>query len=137
MSVESLFAPVTSEQSRADQVACALATIERFTASFNARNLEGMDRCLHFPHVILSGERMEIWDHPGQMPPDFFVELERSGWDRTIYIDQRPVLVSPRKVHVVVDYTRNRADGSIMSRHENLWIVTEQSGAWGIKQRSY
>jgi hypothetical protein len=34
-------------------------------------------------------------------------------------------------------YSRNRADGSIITQHRNLWIVTWQDGRWGIKQRSY
>ncbi len=70
------------------------------------------------------------------MPPGFFLNLAETGWDWTAYLDRRPALVSPRKVHLVVDYTRNRADGTVISRHENLWIVTLEHGRWGIKQRS-
>ncbi|MGY3485691.1 hypothetical protein ACVW1C_003574 [Bradyrhizobium sp. USDA 4011] len=34
-------------------------------------------------------------------------------------------------------YSRDRTDGSIASRHRNLWIVTSENGRWGIKLRSY
>ena len=137
MNADTIFTPERGEQSRSEMVACALDAIERFTSFFNARDLAGMDGCLHFPHVILSGECLAVWDSPGQMPPDFFVDLMRTGWHRTAYVERRPVLVSPRKVHLLVDYTRNRADGTVVSRHENLWVATEQEGRWGIKQRSY
>jgi hypothetical protein len=40
-------------------------------------------------------------------------------------------------VHLVVAYTRNRQDGSVISGHESLWIVTLESERWAIKQRSY
>lgn len=116
----------------------AIACIEAFTDAFNARDLAGMDRFLHFPHVILSGENLVIWDRPGQLPDDFFSELtQQTGWRHTVYLDKRVVLVSPRKVHLYVQYSRNRADGSVITVHDNLWVVTWDDERWGIKQRSY
>lgn len=116
----------------------AIATVDAFTDRFNARDLDGMDAHLHFPHVILSAERLVVWDRPGQMPRDFFERLvATTGWHHTAYLAQRPVLIGVRKVHLFVDYTRNRADGSVITRHQNLWIVTRDEDRWGIKQRSY
>jgi hypothetical protein len=115
----------------------ALATIDAFAARFNARDLVGMDSLLHFPHLILSGEKLVVWDGPGQVDPDYFAELAESGWGRSVYHEKKPLLVSARKVHLLVDYTRNRADGSTMSRHQMLMIVTCENDFWGIKQRSY
>jgi hypothetical protein len=60
-----------------------------------------------------------------------------AGWHHTAYQEKQVVLVSPRKVHLLVTYSRNRADGSIITEHRNVWIVTWQDGHWGIKQRSY
>lgn len=116
----------------------AVATVDAFTERFNARDAAGMDALLHFPHVILSAERLIVWERPGQMPADFFEDLAATtGWQRTETLERRPVLVAARKAHLVVDYTRNRADGSVISRHRNLWVVTRDQGRWGIKQRSY
>lgn len=74
----SLFLPAsdidTSESSVESQ---AFACIDSFTDTFNARDLAGMDACLHFPHIILSGERLVIWEHGGQLPASFFDDLER------------------------------------------------------------
>ncbi len=53
----------------------AIASVEAFSACFNARDLAGMDARLHFPHIILSGEKLMIWETPGQLPPSFFPEL--------------------------------------------------------------
>ncbi|MBK5415493.1 hypothetical protein [Pseudomonas sp. TH31] len=134
-----LFLPDRSDAFDEAAMACAaIACIEAFTDAFNARDLAGMDCFLHFPHVILSGENLVIWDRAGQLPDDFFVELTRqTGWDHTVYQDKRVVLVSPRKVHLYVRYSRNRADGAVITFHENLWVVTWDEGRWGIKQRSY
>ena len=135
---ESLFLPASDSADEAAMAAHAIGCINSFTEAFNRRDLDSMDASLHFPHVILSGEKLVVWEKPGQLPASFFEELEaRTGWSRTIYHDKKVVLVSPRKVHLVVRYSRNRADNSIITMHENLWIVTKDVGRWAIKQRSY
>lgn len=122
----------------AEMIAAAKACVEAFTDRFNARDLEGMDALLHFPHIILSAEQLVIWDGPGKLPDSFFEDLQRTtGWAETRYQRKAAVLVSPRKVHLVLDYTRNRSDGSIASAHSNMWVVTYEKDRWGIKQRSY
>lgn len=119
-------------------IAQAMACAEAFTERFNARDLVGMDALLHFPHIILSGAQLVIWTEPGNLPASFFEEIEReTGWAETRYQRKEAVLVSPRKVHLVVDYTRNRSDGSVISAHSNMWIITDENNRWGIKQRSY
>lgn len=96
-----------------------------------------MDALLHFPHAVLSAEKLIVWQSKGNLPPNFFDDLARdTGWDRTVYHDKRAVLVSPRKVHLFVGYSRNRVDGAIITMHKNLWVVTYDDGRWGIKQRS-
>jgi hypothetical protein len=135
----SLFGPASDmETNESFMVSQAIACIDSFTDAFNARNLAGMDACLHFPHIILSGERLVIWEVGCQLPASFFDDLERdTGWNRTVYLDRHAVLVSPRKVHLFVEYSRNRADGSVITLHKNLWVVTYDGDRWGIKQRSY
>jgi hypothetical protein len=133
-----LFIPQQDDIDEAAMTRAALACIDGFTACFNARDLLGMDAHLHFPHVILSGEQLVIWEQPGQLPATFFDDLTRdTGWHHTAYHEQQVVLLSPRKVHLRVVYSRNRADGSIITEHRNVLIVTWQDGRWGIKQRSY
>lgn len=136
--LSTVFLPPDDGADPAAMTRAAIATVDAFTERFNARDLVGMDAQLHFPHVILSAEQRVVWERPGQMPVDFFERLAATtGWARTVYLAQRPVLVGVRKVHLFVDYTRNRADGSVITRHQNLWIVTQEAGRWGIKQRSY
>ena len=137
-SADNLFQPSTDDADDAATIAAAIRCIDEFTDHFNARDLAGMDALLHFPHVILSGEQLVIWDGPGQLPASFFEDLARTtGWARSTYQRKEAVLVSPRKVHLLVEYSRDRADGSAASRHRNLWIVTSENHRWGIKQRSY
>ncbi|MFD1940722.1 hypothetical protein [Paradevosia shaoguanensis] len=138
MNADSLFQPAPHADNDDAMVEEAIRCVEAFTSRFNARDLAGMDAHLHFPHIILSGEQLVVWTEPGNLPASFFDDLHRdTGWVETRYQRKDAVLVSPRKVHLVVEYTRNRADGSTASIHSNLWIVTFDGGRWGIKQRSY
>ena len=135
--LSSTFLPTADGADPDEMARAAIATADAFTERFNARDPTGMDALLRFPHVILSGEKLVVWDAPGRMPPTFFDDLARTiGWHRTACVGRRPVLVSTRKVHLFVDYTRNRADGSAITRHRNLWIMTRDGGRWGIKQGS-
>lgn len=120
-----------------DTVRQAITVVETFTSHFNNQNIAGMDALLHFPHIILAGESLVLWEAPGQVTQAFFDELKALGWARSEYLEKRPVLVGENKVHLLVTYTRSREDGSVITRHENLWIITRQDGRWGIKQRSY
>lgn len=118
-------------------ITAATATAEAFTAAFNARDLAGMDAALHFPHVILDGEKLIVWKTPGQLPATYFDDLAASGWRRSTYHSKQAVLAGQRKVHLLIEYSRDDAEGRPLSRHANLWIVTFENGRWGVKQRSY
>ena len=115
----------------------ASACPDRFTASFNACDVVGMDSVLHFPYVMLSGAQQLVWTTAGQHPADFFDKLKANGWHCTRYESKEPALVSGDKVHFMVTYTRRAADGSVLSLHKNLWILTRVAGQWGIALRSY
>src|SRR4051794_9659559 len=107
-----MFHPPHDRDDPATIIRDAIATIDAFAERFNARDLAGMDALLHFPHIILSGEKLIIWDEPGQVDPGYFADLKASGWSHSVYHEKKPLLVSTRKVHLLVDYTRNRGDGS-------------------------
>jgi hypothetical protein len=131
------FKPDTGLESSEELIAGATGCMEAFTERFNDQDITGMDSLLHFPHVMFSGEELLIWKHPGQLPNDFFAQLVSTGWAKTVYESKTPVLVSSNKVHFRVNYTRRRADESVITSHENLWIVVKANGKWLIALRSY
>lgn len=100
---DALFQPAPETGDEAAAIAEAIRCTEKFTERFNARDLPGMDALLHFPHVILSGEKLVVWNEPGQLPASFFDDLHRdTGWVESRYRRKEAVLVGPRKVHLVV-----------------------------------
>lgn len=115
----------------------AIDCIETFTVRFNSMDLAGMDALLHFPHVILSGGKLVVWEGPGQHAATFFDELTMTGWHQTTYRRKQVILATPTKVHLLVEYSRENSRGNVLSNHHNLWIVTFDDERWGIKLRSY
>ncbi len=129
--------PAPQPEDSAASVAAADACLERFTSAFNARDTAAMDAELHFPHLMLSGGALLVWDGPGMHPQDLFTGLEASGWAQTKYTEKEPVLASQDKLHFRVAYDRLDGEGRVLSRHVNLWVVTRKDGRWGIALRSY
>ena len=58
------------------------------------------------------------------------------GWARSQWEERTPIHVGSDKVHLAVEFSRWRKDGSELSRHKSLYVVTRQQGRWGIQARS-
>jgi len=59
-----------------------------------------------------------------------------SDWHHCRWDRRRIIHLSPDKVHVDTKFTRCRADGSVISSFESLYILTKEDGRWGVKMRS-
>jgi hypothetical protein len=132
-----IFSPGKSGESDDQLITGAMACLDGFSDQFNAENPAGMDDYLHFPHMMLSGSEVLEWKEPGQLSKDFFAGLRKLGWKETRTLEREVVLVSQDKVHVRVKYARVKADGTVISEHENLWILVRRDDRWGIVVRSY
>jgi hypothetical protein len=130
---------MTVDQTQAEPdreaVVAALAVLNRFMTALNEGEEEALLATLHFPHYRLAGGRMQVWDTPGPYLSDF---LARAGADwRYSAWDFRDIIAAgPIKVHFDVQFTRYRADNSVIGRFRSLWIVTLQGGRWAVAARS-
>ena len=43
---------------------------------------------------------------------------------------------SEKKVHLDVQFSRYREDGTLIGSFKALWVVTNQDGHWGVQARS-
>ncbi|WP_310605468.1 hypothetical protein [Anaerosporobacter sp.] len=125
------------EQNNDSMIEEAMKCLNEFAEYFEHEDLAGMDSCCHFPHYLLSGNEVVCWETAGALPKDFFETLKQSGFKRTVVTKREPILVSENKVHFLYSYYRENVSGEIMSRHDNVWIVTYKNGKWGIQVRSY
>jgi hypothetical protein len=116
-------------------VGAALAVLDRFMAALNAGDEAALLGTLHFPHYRLSGGRMRVWDQPGAYFGDFLAragaDWHHSGWDF-----RKVIAAGAAKVHLDVQFTRYRADNSVIGSFRSLWIVTKDGERWAVVARS-
>ena len=132
-----VFKPNLDEAVNSESVQKAMECMNKFASAFEAENTAAMDACLHFPHYLLSGNDVICWDNPGQLSKSFFNDLKNMGFQKTVIDYISVILATTDKVHLKYGYSRIADDGHIMSKHNNVWILTKKEGAWGILLRSY
>ncbi len=107
--------------------------------AFNEADTLKTGTFINYPHArVGAGGRLVVSETAGtQMPDDFFIEFrKRYGWNHSCW-DSREVIQSiETKVHLKVQFSRYRADGSKIGTFPSIWIMTKQDGHWGIKMRS-
>jgi hypothetical protein len=81
------------------------------------------------------GGRMRVWDQSGAYLGDF---LARAGadWHHSEWDFRKVIAADAEKVHLDVQFTRYRADNSVIGSFRSLWIVTENDGRWAVAARS-
>ena len=106
-------------------------------AALNAYDAKAMDAELHFPHVRLAGGKLVTYEKPGSNPMDLFEKLRREeGWHHSAWNRREVVQRSSSKVHMAVNYTRYRSDGSVIGHYDSLYVLVLKDGRWGVQARS-
>jgi hypothetical protein len=116
--------------------AAAIALLDRFMAALNARDQKALAATLHFPHHRLAGGRWQVWERPEDYTMESFLARAGEGWARSGWDFRRVIAAGPAKVHLDVQFTRYRSDGSAIGRFRSLWIVACLDGVWGVQGRS-
>ena len=128
---------IDQTQSRPDQAAveASLAVLDRFMMALNAGDEPALLATLHFPHYRLAGDGIQVWDRPGSYLGDF---RARAGadWHYSQWDFRNVIAAGPAKVHLDVQFTRYRADNSVIGSYRSLWIVTKSGGCWAVAVRS-
>jgi len=116
----------------------ALNAAISFMNSFNNQDNEGYSNACNFPHArIGKGGKLLITEESPIQDENFFPWFTRDyGWNHSCW-DYRQVIQSDlNKVHLQIQFSRYRADGSKIGVFPSVWIITDQEGHWGIKMRS-
>lgn len=129
------FEDLSVREPDADAVAGAMAALDAHMAALNARDEAALAATLHFPHYRLTGGRMKVWDRPDSYFADF---RQRAGdeWHRSAWDFRRVIAAGPDKVHVDLQFTRYRADGTPLGHYRSLWVMSRLDGRWAAQVRS-
>ncbi len=117
----------------------ALGITDSFMHTFNDGDAEGHARTLAYPHVRLASGAVRIWQSLEEAIPAMemaFAALRRIAWDHSVWNHRRIVHAQPDKVHLDVQFTRYRNDGSVIGVYPAIYVVVRRGGAWLIQARS-
>jgi hypothetical protein len=121
-------------------VDAAMAIADEFLATFNALDAAGHAATLAYPHVRLASGTVRIWetmeDATRQMTTNMALIRERLGWDHSEWDHKRLIHEGDRKVHLDVQFTRYRPDGSVIGVYPAVYVVVETDVGWRIQARS-
>lgn len=118
----------------------AIRVTDAFMQSFNARDAAEHAGTLAFPHVRLARGTVRIWQSREEAIPAMAAAIvalrERAGWDHSRWDHRRIIHSGPGKVHLDVQFTRYRSDGSVIGEYPAIYVIVEQAGKWLIQARS-
>jgi len=119
-----------------ESVAAAMKCLDDFMTAFNARDLGAWEKTFNFPSVRLASNTLVIIDKPGWHPPDTFTRGALKEWHHSAWERRAVIHAGEDKVHIDTCFARYRADGSLIGRFDSIYVVTRESGHWGVKIRS-
>ena len=117
----------------------AVSAISSFMAALNARDTDALLDLLHLPHIRISGGGVAIWHDREELEANYLRDFyARAGddWHHTVLDSTQVLHSSEHKVHVLIQFTRCDAEGSVLSTYRSLWIMTHVKGRWGAQARS-
>lgn len=108
---------------------------DRFMSSFNSKNAEAWGATFNFPSVRIASGNVRIINSPADLDSSF-ANLAAQGWDHSDWKDRRIVQCEATKAHMLTTFVRYRADNTVLSQFNSLYIVEFKNGKWGITARS-
>ena len=118
----------------------ALSVTGAFLDTFNACDAAGHADTLAYPHVRLASGTVRIWQDRDEAVPAMERGMaalqERAGWSHSTWDHRRVIHAGPDKVHLDVQFTRHRADGTVIGVYPAVYVVVREDGRWLIAARS-
>ena len=120
-----------------DSIDAAMAVLDRFIAAFSASEVEGIRQAFNFPHARFHSGKVTIFPTPADYNMDIFRQsADAREWAESVWDERRVIHAGRDKVHFDTQFSRLRADGSVINTYRSIYIVTKIDGHWGIQGRS-
>jgi hypothetical protein len=113
----------------------AIAVVDAHMAALNAREPDAIAKTLHFPHYRLAGSVFKVWETPDTYLDDFYARAGE-GWGHSQWNRQDVIHAEAEKVHLDMEFTRFRTDGSELGTYRSIWVITRIDGRWAAQLRS-
>ena len=115
----------------------ALGPLLDYQSAWNLRDIKVMKAAFHFPHVRIASGKVTTLEEDAAFPEGFFERfIQTTGWHYSLWDYRHAVQSTADKVHFAVQFTRYRADDTVIGHYPSLWIVSLIDGRWGVQARS-
>ena len=111
------------------------AAVTEFFRAWNAHDPEQVASAIHYPHVRIADDRVEVWHTKGEFLSGAEPGRQRT-WYQTRIDDMKVVQTTANGVNLTVKFSRFGRDGKILSTDEGLFLVVLRDGAWKVQARS-
>jgi hypothetical protein len=108
---------------------------DAFMRTFNTKDAEAWGATFHFPSVRIASSNVRIINSPSELE-NSFTALEAQGWHHSAWAARRIVQCGPTKAHMLTTFVRYRADNSVLSQFDSLYIVEFKNSRWALTARS-
>ena len=124
-------------QQNPDSVAAAMAVLDQFISAFSASDELGIRASFNFPHVRFHGGKVTMFMNAEDFNLGFFRgSADAKEWAESVWDERKVINSGVDKVHFDTQFSRLRADGSVIASYRSIYIVTRVAGKWGIQGRS-
>lgn len=118
-------------------VSAALAVLDQFMAAFNTGDAAKVAQTFNFPHVRFHSGKVTIFPASTNFTLENFRRTaDAAEWVSSRWDERRVIHAGADKVHFDTQFSRIRADGSVIASYRSIYIVTRIDGRWGIQGRS-
>jgi hypothetical protein len=81
-----------------EEIAGAMAAMDEFMVSCNAKNPAAWVASLNYPHLRFASGTVTVWDSAEEFAQtNSFERLQNAGWDHSQWLTRDAILVSPEK----------------------------------------
>lgn len=122
-----------------DLAGAAISTTDAFLNTFNEGDAHGHAETFAYPHVRLASGRVRVWETIGEAVAAMeqaIPALRAIGWDHSEWDHRRVIQAAEGKVHLDVQFTRYRGDGSVIGVYPAIYVIVQEDGRWLIQCRS-
>ena len=122
-------------------IAGAMQCLDDFMAAWNSQDATALEATMNFPHMRLNGDNVLEPSAKGEITQAQLDDLRHNSpelkeWHHSGWARRQVVAASANKVHIQTRFVRYRADGSVLSSFDSLYVVTNEDGHWGVRMRS-
>lgn len=123
------------EAGRSANSAAALQAVAAFFDAWNAHDLDRLAAALHYPHVRVADNAVEITRTAADLQAGLEPGRQRT-WYQTRLDSSKVVQVTATGANVIVAFSRIGRDGRVLSTDEGVFLAVVRDGIWKIQARS-